>query len=116
MGLFDGTDLEHPVLCQQCGTDVKTCGCEPIVKEQIEPEVPPEKQSLRIRVEKRKRGKQMTVIADFRGPSSQRQRFLTELKNLCGAGGTIAEDNVEIQGDHLNRIADHLRAAGYRCR
>jgi len=116
MGLFDGTELEQPVLCEQCSQDVKTCDCEPIEQVETEAEVPPEKQSVRVRLEKRKRGKLMTVIFDFRGPAKQRRQFLTDIKNHCGAGGTIAEGNVEVQGDHVERITAFLLAGGYRVR
>ncbi len=111
MGLFDGTELERPVLCEQCGLDVKTCDCQPVV--QAEADVPPEKQSLRVRLEKRKRGKFMTVIHDFRGPTAQRRQFLSDIKNHCGAGGTIDDDNVEVQGDHVERITAFLLSGGY---
>ena len=36
-----------------------------------------------------------------------------ELKRLCGAGGTVVDGAVEIQGDHRERIADRLRALGH---
>lgn len=114
MGLFDGTELERPVLCEQCSQDVKTCCCEPV--EPKEADVLPEKQSLRVRLEKRKRGKLMTVISGFRGPVHQRRQFLTDIKNHCGAGGTIDDGNVEVQGDHVLRIKAFLSSGGYRVR
>ncbi len=36
-----------------------------------------------------------------------------DLKRLCGAGGTVKDGTLEIQGDHRERLADHLRAKGY---
>jgi translation initiation factor 1 len=35
------------------------------------------------------------------------------LKRLCGAGGTVKDGALEIQGDHRERLADCLRAKGY---
>ena len=116
MGLFDGTELERPVLCDRCEQDVKTCSCEPILEESCEPDVPPEKQSVKIRVDKRKRGKMVTVVSGVRGPVPQLQRLLTELKNHCGAGGTVSDSDVEIQGDHVARIRAYLIGQGYRVR
>ncbi len=112
MGLFDGTPLERPVLCERCGLDVKQCKCEPL--KTPEPEVEPNKQRLQIRVEKRKRGKLMTVVSGFSGTDSQRQSVLKRLKDYCGAGGTLADGNVELQGDHVQRAAGFLRGEGYR--
>lgn len=115
MGLFDGTALERPVLCQQCGLDVKVCDCQPVVAETSEPEVAPEQQRLKVRTEKRKRAKVVTVITGIQGSSRQLQQLFTTLKNHCGAGGTTAENTIEIQGDHLDRILSQLRELGYRC-
>ena len=37
----------------------------------------------------------------------------SELRRLCGAGGTVKDGTVEIQGDHRDRVAQHLRVLGY---
>ena len=107
MGLFDGTALERPVLCDRCGTDVKVCQCPP-------PDVPPDKQRLKIKIEKRKKGKVVTCISGFSGSEKQRQAILVELKNGCGAGGCLLEDGMEIQGDHLQKIKVKLLELGFR--
>ena len=36
-----------------------------------------------------------------------------DLKRLCGAGGAVKDGDLEIQGDHRERLAGHLRAKGY---
>jgi len=58
-------------------------------------------------------GKTVTVIRGLpeRGPALEARVAL--MKRLCGAGGTLKDDAVEIQGDHRERLAEHLRAAGY---
>ena len=58
-------------------------------------------------------GKTVTVIRGLpeRGPALEARVAL--MKRLCGAGGTLKDDAVEIQGDHRKRLAEHLRAAGY---
>lgn len=35
-----------------------------------------------------------------------------ELRTACGSGGTVKEGVVEVQGDHVDRIASLLRARG----
>ncbi len=40
--------------------------------------------------------------------------LLVQLKNGCGAGGTLRDDVVEIQGSHAERVAAFLRELGYR--
>jgi translation initiation factor 1 len=107
MGLFDGTPLARPILCERCGKDVKECKCPPA-------DVPPGKQHLKIRLEKRKKGKLVTVVTGFDCSSHQLQETLTALKSKCGAGGTIAERTIELQGDHTQRVPELLKERGYR--
>ena len=56
-------------------------------------------------------GKVVTVIHGLRGKNLDERA--SDLKRLCGAGGAVKEGAVEIQGDHRERIADHLRSLGY---
>ena len=112
MGLFDGTSLERPVLCEQCGGDRKLCKCPPRSKPVVE--TPPEKQSLKVRLDKRKRGKLVTVISGFTCVATQLQQTLSHLQSHCGAGGSINEQNIELQGDHTARVPSLLIARGYR--
>lgn len=110
MGLFDGTALERPVLCDRCQAEIKACQCPP----EVEPDIPPEKQRLKIRVDKRKRGKLITVIAGFSCRQEQLRSTLTKLKDQCGAGGTIEGEQLEIQGSQLDRATQVLRSLGYK--
>ncbi len=59
-------------------------------------------------------GKTVTVIRGLPERSSALEARSAELKRLCGAGGTVREGAVEIQGDHRDRVAERLRALGYR--
>lgn len=56
-------------------------------------------------------GKVVTVIHGL--PAKNLDERASNLKRLCGAGGAAKEGAVEIQGDHRERIADHLRGLGY---
>jgi translation initiation factor 1 len=58
-------------------------------------------------------GKTVTVIHGLpdRGPALESR--LSELKRMCGAGGTLKDGVIEIQGDHRDRLAERLRALGY---
>ena len=58
-------------------------------------------------------GKIVTVIHGLRARGSALDALAAELKRLCGAGGTVKDDVVEIQGDHRERIAEKLRALGH---
>jgi translation initiation factor 1 len=55
-------------------------------------------------------GKTVTVVRGLRGDLSS---VATDLKRHCGTGGSVKGGAVEIQGDHRDRIAARLRAAGH---
>jgi translation initiation factor 1 len=109
MRLFEGTPFDIPPKCDRCGKLEAECACPPLPP----PQVPPEQQTARVLVEKRKRGKIVTVI---RGLVDDRylEELLTALKSACGAGGTVKVGEIEIQGDHLARVQQWLRDRGYR--
>jgi translation initiation factor 1 len=58
-------------------------------------------------------GKTVTVIHGLpeRGPALEAR--LSELKRMCGAGGTLRDGVIQIQGDHRDRLAERFRALGY---
>ncbi len=109
MRLFEGTEFDIPPRCDRCQKLETDCDCLPAPK----PQIPPEKQSLRVAVEKRKKGKSVTVIRGL-APDNDHADLLTSLKNHCGAGGTIKDENIEIQGDHADRIQSLLRKLKYK--
>ena len=67
-----------------------------------------------MRDRKGRRGKTVTVITGLPGGAAALEELATSLKRLCGTGGTVAEGNVEIQGDHRERIAAKLTELGHR--
>ncbi|MEO8270459.1 MAG: translation initiation factor [Aureliella sp.] len=112
MGLFDGTALERPVVCDRCGADVKQCTCPAEVSRPAE--VAPADQHLHVALEKRKRGKVVSVISGLAGSLEQSKLLLKTLKQDCAAGGTLEGSRIELQGDHRQRASQMLRAGGYR--
>lgn len=111
MGLFDGTPLERTVVCQRCGADARQCGCTDDSPQLAD--VPPAQQPLGVSLEKRKRGKLVTLIAGLTGSVAQNKQLLKVLKDDCAAGGTLEAGLIELQGDHRQRIAVCLRNRGY---
>src|SRR4051794_30595065 len=73
------------------------------------------KQTARIwRDSKRRRGKTVTVIGGLRHDPATLETLLRTLKQQCGAGGTLKDGELEIQGDHRERVATALTAMGYK--
>ena len=75
-----------------------------------------EKQTAKLAVEKRAKGKIVTVVRGLPAVGNDLPSLLAELKSLCGAGGTLKDDVLEIQGDHAARVRERLVAIGYRVR
>jgi translation initiation factor 1 len=60
-------------------------------------------------------GKTVTVVTGFVGISqAEKERLAKEMQQACGAGGTVKEGRIEIQGDHRDHIARILTNAGFR--
>jgi translation initiation factor 1 len=109
MRLLAGTVFDRPPRCARCDEPEENCRCLP-----PEPSrTPPEKQSLRIAVEKRRKGKQVTVVRGL-AADNDLPGLLTRLKTTCGAGGTLTDGHLEIQGQHSERIVQELKSLGYR--
>lgn len=110
MRLFEGTEFDRPPQCETCGKLEAECECPP-----PEPvRVPPEKQTARLAMEKRKKGKRVTVVRGLKPDETDLQDLLTDLKNTVGAGGTLKDDVIEIQGEQIERVRDRLSKIGYR--
>src|SRR5262245_23917149 len=58
-------------------------------------------------------GKVVTMIHGLRARGEALEALASELRRRCGAGGTVKDGVVEIQGDHRERVAGYLRARGY---
>ena len=112
MRLFEGTQWDRPPRCERCGELEQDCACLPPPKTRT----PPDKQTARLAVEKRKKGKVVTVVRGLPAEENDLPALLGQLKAACGTGGTIKDDLLEIQGNHLERVRGLLADIGYRLR
>lgn len=79
--------------------------------------LPPNKQNLRIKLDKRHRnGKAVTLITGFVGASDDLKALAKMLKAACGVGGSDKDGEILIQGDHRERVLAILVKAGYKAR
>jgi translation initiation factor 1 len=56
----------------------------------------------------------VTVVSGLPGTRDEIVGLARELKRACGAGGTVKEGVLEVQGDHRDRIAATLAAKGLK--
>jgi translation initiation factor 1 len=60
-------------------------------------------------------GKTVTVVTGFLGISqAEKNQLAKAMQHACGAGGTVKEGRIEIQGDHRKEVARILTNAGFR--
>ncbi|MCB9139479.1 MAG: stress response translation initiation inhibitor YciH [Caldilineaceae bacterium] len=61
-------------------------------------------------------GKTVSVITGVRTTAAGRKALLKHLKNKLGTGGTIKDDEIEIQGEQRERIVELLNELGYQAK
>jgi translation initiation factor 1 len=60
-------------------------------------------------------GKTVTVVTGFVGIGQAEKELLAkQMQKVCGAGGTVKEGRIEIQGDQRETVARILTEAGFR--
>jgi translation initiation factor 1 len=58
-------------------------------------------------------GKGVTVVTGLPLTGPALEELATRLKKTCGAGGAVKDGNIEIQGDHRDRLVAELTKLGY---
>ncbi|UAA40132.1 stress response translation initiation inhibitor YciH [Paraneptunicella aestuarii] len=70
---------------------------------------------IRIRREtKGRKGKGVTTITGFDLSDDELKLLAKDLKKLCGTGGAIKGDVIEIQGDNREKIKSTLEQRGFQ--
>ena len=72
---------------------------------------------VRVWLEKKGRGgKTVSVIKGVVSPANGKKALLKHLKSKLGTGGAVKGDDIEIQGDHREKIVPLLRDLGYEAK
>ena len=81
------------------------------------PELPPNQQNLKVQATRSgRKGKTVTVISGFQLKPETLEQLVKQLKAQCGAGGTVKENTIEIQGDHKQKLLEILIKLGYKAK
>jgi len=104
--------------CRRCGAS--PCRCEPAASKL------PWEQSPRVRRETGGRGgKTVTTVTPLVLARPEAEALLAAWKKMCGSGGTLKASRttdgspafeLEIQGDHADRLVAELVKAGYKAK
>ena len=71
-------------------------------------------QIIKIMLETKGRGgKAVTVHSGFQSNPKELDALCKTLKKLCGTGGTVRDNSIEVQGDHRNTTEKKLIDLGY---
>ncbi len=72
---------------------------------------------VRVYIEKNgRKGKIVTIISGLKHSPTVVEEIAKMLKQHCGAGGTVKEGNIEIQGEQLLRVKEKLQELNYNVR
>jgi translation initiation factor 1 len=111
--LVYSTDGGRIDTCPRCGKPYKQCRC----NESVPIQTPAKKNDGIVRVmrdRKGRGGKTVTVIDGVMGSEAELTTLAQQLKKLCGSGGTVKDGNIEIQGDHCDKVMAKLTELGYK--
>lgn len=91
-------------VCPKCGLKKELCVCETIAKEE---------QQIRIRVVKRRFGKEITLVEGLDEADIQVKDIAKSLKSKLACGGTVKRGVIELQGNHASKTREALVNLGF---
>ena len=103
-------------ICPECGRPISACSCkkEKAVRTDKQPVGYPKDGTIRIQREvKGHKGKTITAVYGIPLENAELQELAKKLKRRCGAGGSVMDGVIVIQGDHRQTLLDELKKHGY---
>ena len=105
-GLVYTTDSGR--MCPTCREPIDTCTCKAAAAK------PVGDGNVRVsRETKGRAGKGVTVVKGLPLDPAALAALGKQLRTACGSGGTAKDGTLEIQGDHVERVMELLKAQGF---
>jgi translation initiation factor 1 len=99
---------QHGRMCNNCSKPIAKCICK-----QKKPSFSTDGIVRVSRETKGRKGKGVTVIKGVELEPLALTKLGKDLKIKCGSGGTVKNGIIEIQGDHIVVVLEHLKKAGF---
>lgn len=94
-------------MCPGCRQPVASCRCGELA-------LPKGDGVLRVSRETKGRGgKAVTVVKGALLDAAGLAALGKQLRTACGTGGTVKDGVIEVQGDHVDRVIESLKAQGH---
>lgn len=104
------TDPDKNIKCPRCKNLQIACTCP-----QEETVLPGQTVTIKLRLEKSGRGgKSVTVLYDLPNDAAFLKELAGKLKRICGTGGTVKENTIELQGEYRERLRQILPGMGFQ--
>jgi len=106
-GLVYSTD--HGRMCPVCRRPLAQCTCRKAA-------APPAGDGI-VRVQRETKGRGGKAVTVVRGAPVDAAGLLKlgqELKAACGSGGTVKDGNIEVQGEHVDKLVALLQQRGFQ--
>jgi translation initiation factor 1 len=108
-GLVYSTDSGS--MCPACRLPIASCVCSQSTKTPLGDGI------VRVsRETKGRAGKGVTLVKGLALDAASLTQTAKLLKAACGSGGTVKDGVIEVQGDHCDRVIEHLRKQGWNVR
>jgi translation initiation factor 1 len=91
-------------ICPKCGLPKELCICEEVAKEQ---------QRISVKINRRRYGKEVTIIEGLNPADIDLEELVRFFKSKLACGGTIKDSSIELQGNHMERVKELLAGKGY---
>lgn len=98
---------EHGTMCPQCNNPIHTGRCQPSTTTTTSGPVRLGRET------KGRKGAGVTLVSNIPLPAAELKPLCKQLKKTCGAGGTVKDAVIEIQGDHRDTIEATLAKRGW---
>ena len=99
---------EWDQVCLKCKKPLQKCSCRIHVQPKGDGVVRIQRES------KGRNGKTVTIISGILEQNETLRDLLSDLKRICGSGGTLKDGVIEIQGDHREKLLEELKKRGYK--